>query len=600
MKLNMKNTVKPMISISSFVNLYAGYTVKHSLVVAPIFFIVLMFSACGSDATKEEVAETEIAQGADSIHVAFAGGGWRAHTGHSGWTMSLLNNGKKQRTLDEAFTNVRSMSSNSGGSWFSTMLMYSEDFNQAIEAKNAFETWDSSGWLGQQKNIFDDVYCEHSNWLPYFRCILDHLGENGEEAGHWKAVIEKLVFRDYSIDTTITLADNHLDWAVDKPLLLAASLLTKEVVMNDNAEDSGINYYQACIAPSNPQWDNEYGGASCAGGESPYVSPVIFSSIPASFRSTVKVPPFFPQIHSGSSPANFRIGYYDKSATFPFEIDTFLQNPVRSDQLPVMVAASASSAALGFTASASILYQNDIGLQEQWNLAYEAEDEALSFELRDSTVKYIDASALSNYEMKDRQVVRIADGGPVDNSGVAQIIKYLQMNGEADGFNIVAFDNVEQPFYPFERIKANPVGGDIAYLFGENLDDDGDTGFCTDFGFLEFCIDVPKLQVFEAISLDTTQITWHIRHNDNPKKQLVYTKYKVTTTDNNTFGITKGSHGTLHAFTCIWEGAGTGPFTDPKSNFKAYAEMLNFIKDGLRANEGEGLHHLERAMGLIN
>jgi hypothetical protein len=53
--------------------------------------------------------------------------------------MALLNNGNK--TLDEVFTNVGTISSNSGGSWFSTMPMYSDDFINAIEAANAINNW---------------------------------------------------------------------------------------------------------------------------------------------------------------------------------------------------------------------------------------------------------------------------------------------------------------------------------------------------------------------------------------------------------------------------------------------------------------------------
>src|SRR5690349_19136524 len=43
------------------------------------------------------------------VHVAMSGGGWRAHTAHAGWTISLLKNGG--RNLQDAFANVSTISS---------------------------------------------------------------------------------------------------------------------------------------------------------------------------------------------------------------------------------------------------------------------------------------------------------------------------------------------------------------------------------------------------------------------------------------------------------------------------------------------------------
>ncbi|MEO1367434.1 MAG: hypothetical protein AAFX50_09670, partial [Acidobacteriota bacterium] len=83
------------------------------------------------------------------------------------------------------------------------------------------------------------------------------------------------------------------------------------------------------------------------------------------------------------------------------------------------------------------------------------------------------------------------------------------------------------------------------------------------------------------------------------RRELVYTRYSVTTVANETLGIQAGSRGTLHAFTCAWSGAAVAPqnfHTD--GDFEAYAAMIELIDEGLRRNDGEGLRHLERALGL--
>lgn len=590
-ELMITNTFKAVDPIYQFFKGLTKPAPNRPFFVPVILFVIFLFSACNSDSSGGDSSETAQAAPEVKVHVAFAGGGWRAHTGHSGWTMSLLDGGK--RKLDGAFKNVGTISSNSGGSWFSTMLMYSSDFAKAIEAPNAFDTWDSTGWLGQQKRIFEKP-CEGKEWFDRMRCILKHLEKDEKDVGYWDKLVEDIVFKDYPIDSTVTLDKEHLPWAKDKPLLLAATLLTNEVAINGTTKS--MNFYQVCPSPSKPHWNNEDDGAYCSEGKTQYVSPVIFSSIPKAETSNIKAPPFLPQVHPDQTPLEYNIGYFNRRSQGMIYDTTTLSNPIKSDQVPVMIAAAASSAAMGFAGSVGIQKANNN--ISPWTLGHKFEDEALSFELRDSTAKFVDASNMQPNEMKDQKLVRIADGGPVDNSGVAQLVKFLQLNNPGDSFNIVAFDNVEEPYFPFPEFKTKPVGGDIAYLFGKDLS--RNNGFCTKIPDMEnFCVDVPHLKIFDDSALLKTKVTWRFPHRTDADKELIYTAYQVTTVDNSTFGITKGSKGTLHAFTCVWKGAGTGPiFPDIDSDFKAYAEMLTFIKTGLKAEQGKGLNYLEKALRL--
>ncbi len=128
---------------------------RYSGRLAPAALVLLYAVGCSSPDPSPPPAEAPY-----SVHVAFAGGGWRAHSAHAGWTMSLLNGGSNN--LKDVFTHVGTVSSNSGGSWFSTMLVYSDSFVTAIEAQDAIHTWPNSGksatgWLGQQQYLFDQA-----------------------------------------------------------------------------------------------------------------------------------------------------------------------------------------------------------------------------------------------------------------------------------------------------------------------------------------------------------------------------------------------------------------------------------------------------------
>lgn len=559
----------------------------------PIFFfsIISFLFSCSTEKKSGELI-TEPYQ----AHVAFAGGGWRAHSGHAGWTIALLNNGT--RTLDQAFANVGTLSSNSGGSWFSTMLMYSDDFDRAIQAPNADSTWAITGWLGLQEQLFNNAPCHEFSGDDFSACVGNYYSSNfSDPTGglYWRKVVDKLVYKDYPIGKK--LGDPVTGWAANKPLLLAASLLTSQVVLNRNY-DQDNNYYQACLAPSTTDLHGK-DGSSCqpiGNGPMPIVSPVTFSSIPKG--SGLQAPPFLSAVKAGTAASQFNMGYTDD--TF-FASDTTvrlttLQNPLNVSQVLVMDAAAASSAALGFGAS--------VDVSGSFDESYALEDEALSFQLANSTVLYADPGDKGVEGLADQKFVRIADGGPVDNSGVAQLVSFLQQNNKADGFNIVAFDNVQQFYTP--NGSTTPVGIDIANLFGQGICNGNQ--FCSGSNCNGTCITIPPLQIFVSDSLNTTKASWiAIKNASNPAQILVYTKYQVTTVANPTFGISAGSNGTLYTFSCIWENADTAPenrsadkslgkITD--QDFKAYGAMIKFISSSMQADNGAGLKFLEAAFGI--
>jgi hypothetical protein len=523
----------------------------------------------------------------EKVHLAFAGGGWRAHTGHSAWTMSLLDDGKLK--LDSVFSNVGTISSNSGGSWFSTMLMYSPAFIDSIQAPNAIESWSTleGGWTGGQYDFFKTISCSSYHGDAYMPCIL--LKELPVRSEFWIEVTKEIVFTDFPIDESITLGDTTQPWAKDKPLLLAASMLTDEVVINDSlvsfwhpSENKNI-LYQACFDPHVPVLKG-LTGAYCSGGDSAEVTPVTFSRVPE--NTSFLASPFFSQ---NSGQAVFNVGYKQNSISsrgVDTLLHTIIQGPLSTSAVPVIVAAAASSAATGFLASESIS-----GIHAEL-----LDREAISFKMINKTVEYAGLEVTGDLEyLQSNKVVSLADGGPVDNSGVAQLVSSLLHNAPAqDTFNIVAFDNVTSAY---DTILSNSdtleVGPDIAYLFGRGLEPGNK--FCAEKKV--GCITVPDLQIFDEAPLTNTAATWSYPGSNGEK--LIYAKYVTTTKENSVFNVESGKTVILHAFTCVYPSAGTVPMNEKGANklgFGVYGDMIKFINTGL--NDGNGLIHLQRALGI--
>ena len=550
---------------------------KNSALSILALFALLSINSCKDK--EEDQVEEEVEQLSPNVHVAFAGGGWRAHTGHSAFIMGLLENG--ERSLSSAFSNVQTISSNSGGSWFSTMLMYSNAFNTDIQAANAATNWGSTGWLGKQIQLFgavDDCLLDSS--LLYTYCVLKHYGGGL----HWKNAVENLVFNGYNLGAT-TLGDPKLSWADQKTLLLQTSIMTSNAVLNGSFVGEKA-YYQACYGDSNPNltgWER----STCDPAISAIASPATFWSLPSG--SSLTSPVFLPQIGTGTNAQNFNLGYTENAIIDYPKLYTSISNPIKTSGVPVMSAAASSSAAVGFLGSDNML--------SAWPAAYELRDLAVSFSLANQQVTDMDIDSQSLTTLKDEIAVRLADGGTVDNSAVAQLVAHLQNNDE-DGFNIVAFDIVTEKFPSQTNPVSYEVGMDIAHLFGFGVCPG--PSFCVGDNCGKPCYDTVSAQVFTQDSFLNTPSSWE--HNGNDPKfehKIIYTKYTVTTVENSAFGVKAGSTGTLHAFSCIYGDAGTEPTADPsKGGFDAYQAMLNFVYDAV-TNQG-GLQHLEDAFQISN
>jgi hypothetical protein len=504
------------------------------------------------------------------VHVAFSGGGWRAHTAQAGWTMSLLEDGT--RTLDEVFKDVATISSNSGGTWFHSMLVYSGSFRASIEAADALPSYATpAGYLGQERALFQKSEAAelHIDWCApfedshptiYFYCRLATIA--GGEGVIWSDIVTNVVFEPFGMKTELSRAlldGPRQTWAGGKSLLMAATMLTDHAVLTENDWLDKL-YYDATVK---------------AGPAQVSLTPLTFSSTPG-----MQAPPFL-------AAGGFDLLYAENAELDPPPPKkATIENPLPSDHVPVLTATAASSAALGAAASYTVLHDNDFGLAS-WQIAYELSDLALPFALEPPIQSRPPAGTVE--KLAESKFVRIADGGYLDNSGVAQLVSFLQLNEQADDFHIVAFDNVQEVYQPSGDGTA--VGTDIAYLFGKGLGD-GEQ-FCVGRADDKICVTVPAQQIFASGPLAETKAVWS--YLPEADTGLIYTAYEVTTVDNQTLGVKAGSSGTLRVFTCAWPAADTAPWNGA-SDFDAYEAMLQAIHEGLTANGNQGLSYLRSAL----
>ncbi len=553
---------------------------QSSAALTSLFFAIVVSAGCSSGSGSGGIGEiTEVVETQGTpVHVSFSGGGWRAHTGHAGWTMGLLEDGAY--TVGQAFDNVQTLSSNSGGTWFLSMLTYSEAFRSSIEAQGAFDNYITpSGYLGQERVLFDDFEATlvDSNWCPfasseplfYFYCRLAAIA--GDGALIWSDIVSNVVFQPFGMNKSLEksstlLSDPRQSWATGKSVLIAATMLTDHVILTETDYLLDKLYYDATLSGAGPEQVN--------------VTPVTFASVQSG-----KIPPSV--LSAGDFDVTYTEADFGNSAKA-----SLMNNALVSDSVPVLLATSASSAAVGAAASYAVLRANGYD-HLTWEMAYELSDLAVPVNLL-SPIRSGTPLAQSVDELSSSHSARLADGGYVDNSAVAQLVSFLQANSEATDFQIVAFDNIQNLYTPPSGTVAvgAQIGLDIALLFGQG----GQNQACAGTGKDQFCVTVPAQQVFTLIDPHTTTpVTWSWTAQGAVAPTLSYTQYKVSTVDNPTFGVMAGSQGVLHVFTCVWPTADTAPWNGA-SDFDAYQAMLAAIRTGLYASGNEGLDHLRRAL----
>ncbi|CAE7202798.1 unnamed protein product [Symbiodinium natans] len=200
---------------------------------------------------------TTAAAGSVKVKVAFSGGGWHSHTCHSAWFAAMLDAPWAPK-LKEILWNVDVMASNSGGSWFLSMLAFSKAFCDALEVKTSRDQWailspdadatDANGFLEQTRRAFGGTLFEGNFWglARLFRLAMSYRFD-------WPAAVKGLVYAPYDMKTELenaSLSGACVDWVEapdSKTLLFATSLMTEDVVLCQNGLLKDEQMYDAKV-----------------------------------------------------------------------------------------------------------------------------------------------------------------------------------------------------------------------------------------------------------------------------------------------------------------------------------------------------------------
>lgn len=531
------------------------------------------------------------------VYMAFSGGGYHAHAGASAVMMAAMDRLRQQELgavgLADITPNVAAFSSNSGGSWFLTQATFSQKFQTALEADKAWQTYTSpEGYFGQawsyinasqqkenvcSKFIIAKKECEQFVDLggPFFKFL-------ASGSGRWDELTHNAVFgakfsnpdlnmAEELADTQFGDENDRLAWAKSIPLVVASATISDAPALAYQ-DSKGITKPILSLIASQDQ------------SAVPGAAPALFFSAGSSNKTK---PNFYP-----GSDLSLQYGYWNRlKAKFePQESPVTLGNAeVDYNCLnPIHVAANSSAAGGGFInipllrrtiPSADVA----VGLNG-FAPPYALRDPASDCQQSGKQFSFIGPIKQSGIprsldDFIANRVVRMADGGFVDNTTVAYMLRYMADNGElTEGFNIMAMENLPaQPLKSPNKVLF-PTGGDVGRLFGYP-DPDAKVNTSEFFGFSFTGVTSTVFEpepFFDPVTKEPTKGAdweqWIDPEPEKPKKgiqycnlYLSYTQYQVTTKANAYFGLGAehaGVSGTLHVFAVLGAKAGVVPMNE--------------------------------------
>jgi hypothetical protein len=523
---------------------------------------------------------------AQKVYLSLSGGGWHAHTTHVAWVMGALDgmaSDGKSRTLEALTEHVDAISSNSGGSWFLSMLAFADNFKTQVETYAALEYY-SSGWLGQQKDIFINDYNKNNKGVT----------DTSKMLKDWVASAQNCIFKPFNLYETLnatTLDDEHLSWAKDKALVFATSLGTGRIIDSGSYDESGVvlNYpgYYPNTYLLNTTRPGVYAQVAA--------TPVLLTSLGDSGQE--KSAPFLA--------GDFTLTYSNTQSD-PSGITNDYDADVQQSKLSIFDAATCSSAAFGYAANAS---------EPLGDLVSGAgPGSAVPMQITENVIELVQREISDEATLEDvatANYMRFFDGGYVDNTSVAYMMKHLQENGLDNNFKIVLFMNDTGGSSEDTKNQDFSIDSSVAKLFGEF---DTNESFQTvqlmhNFGawLVGLSPDVMSPDIFDGASWDSIHNIYdghkdaQIGDGAHPKKiYMQYRVYNVTTKENSTLGIKAGSKGELHVFTNYMPAATPMPGQPTGPNFEDSFNMYNAMLETVRTGfGGNNWSDLKSALNLI-
>ena len=563
------------------------------------------------------MAEISISSTSTNRFLGISGGGWNSHSIASGLISGSLAGLSKQVNksvdLKTFMGDIDGLSANSGGSWFLSQMAYSSAFREALESESGRNNWNSTGYNGQVANLFTGVtkksvdiiesikssipkrlYQKASSVLQdvlYLTGVANGLSETGI---NWRNVVEKYAFGPLGMLTEIggkRFTDIRENWAQGKDLVIAAAAQSSPAVL-DQVGLLNNKIFAAVTSPDVPAIQEAQ------------VTPLILISDSTEDGSSIEGKALF-------SAGNRQIIRNTNNKLFSSTAETSKSvAPLLKPSASIIDATVASSAAAGvFTAPKT--YEKISWLPQFLanQLANALRDLSPLGQLKDGVFAMPrELPAIPNkgsltteqlmQSYSDEGLVRLADGGYVDNTSAAYMMKQIQdSNGVTADFNLTIFMNSSIDPVTGIKMKTGPsqdsgywVPPDVGRLFGNSNGQNNDSSVTA----FDLYPNPPVVSpyIFKREAWFGEEPTWK---TNNQSIDMSYFDLNVETLENSAFSISGGQKGRLHLFLTNNKDSLAAPATT--GILEQYNNNYDFVRNWI--STGVGLESIKSAFGLL-
>ncbi|NDC35331.1 MAG: hypothetical protein EBZ51_08110 [Synechococcaceae bacterium WB9_2_112] len=544
----------------------------------------------------------------------------------------------KDSDIDQLLGNIKGMASSSGGSWFSSMLSFSQAFRSQFESKAGRDNYNSSGYNGQIRQIFSGLFNMDGTprltptVKPYVdavelalntaQSLLKLSGVNfdavplidsvrqtamaytlldGQSGLNWRRFIDTYVYKPLAMDLelkNITLTSQRNTWARDVDLVFGAAMQTSAVVLGKTGSGLTTSYGRVSALPNAPgvPLDQQFTPLSLLSSAS--IQPAELPKASALFTA-------------GSLQSTYKDLKLGRAKVIQKPIPSQLSNTLSLiDATTISSAFGAVGAGLG--AVASVLTSSPT-LQESLNTLLTPISDLLRNEAPAAGIAKSVLGPLPEVPPTSRTLdvaaqlgaLRLADSAYTDNTAVGHLLRQIQdSKGTTSPFSIILLMNSNEAPDPLtglqKQVRVGPdasmlsrfgLPSEVTNLFGQSKGDgslDGDSITMVRFPIVK----VPSAHLFdEAAWYGRTAPDWSYSKGSI---NLSYHKLSVTTVENMNFGVKAGQNGQLHVFSAINTESAPAPFSS--TVLSEYAENYDVLREAIAS--GGGFAHLQNALGL--
>jgi hypothetical protein len=554
----------------------------------------------------EDIA-LELDPGAASTNklVSFSGGGWNSHSILAGLLSGALD--ASNTDLQGLFRNVQGISANSGGTWFLSMLAYSDIFRSNLENTTSRDQYNQSGYNSQVRNAFSNLASNSETGIvSTLSKIFDidfanlisskskeafsYIGgllENALLANklNWRSFVDQFVYGYDSLSSlrSVDLDSARLAWAQGKDFTFATAISANPTVI----QNQGGLTQNKLFTGATPSFQ------SAGNKENPSALPLLLVSDAGTGSGGLSAYGEFPfgDVDLTFS-TNAFFGADDQRSTIR---GTF------TPRLSIIDATTASSSAAGALAAPEN-YGNSLLTKPARNAAasFLRELAPLASFKGNTLTTPKESSALNKDtsldDLTSQSLARLVDGVYIDNTSVAYGLRELQRSyGIAEPFEITLLLNSSSD--PIARLpianSSATVPEDIAKLFGLDGSGNKTTDGLINAGVLPFKQPVPTPWVFNANASSPMSDQGLSYSADNGSFTIQSYDFAVTTVDNTAFGIRGGQQGVFRVISTNNSQSAPAPFFP--GILDEYDQNYNFARDAIAT---DGWSYFSETLGL--